>query len=113
MNRSKIKDAIVALAAATLLNAYPVQADSAVTNNYPTKALKEGRQGDVRFHLVINEKGLPESCKVTESSGSPDLDEATCSNVLRRAKFKPATDSEGKPIKGTYDGKFRWIIPAN
>ena len=82
-------------------------------NDYPTKALREGRQGVVGFHLVIDEQGVPESCEVTRSSGHDDLDQATCSALMRRARFKPATDEAGNPIKGTFSSTFRWVIPRD
>lgn len=45
------------------------------------------------------------------SSGSSDLDLATCSNVGRRARFDPALDSRGEPTSGTYSNRVRWQIP--
>jgi protein TonB len=47
------------------------------------------------------------------SSGSPDLDQATCDNVRRRARFAPATDGEGNPTTGSYTNSIRWVIPKD
>jgi periplasmic protein TonB len=52
-------------------------------------------------------------CQVTSSSGSPDLDEAACANVRRRARFNPATDGEGQPTSGSYSNRVRWVIPKD
>jgi len=52
-------------------------------------------------------------CSVTSSSGSPDLDDATCANVTRRARFNPATDGEGQPTSGSYSNRVRWVIPKD
>jgi len=49
-------------------------------------------------------------CTVTSSSGSPDLDAATCTNVTRRARFKPALEN-GQPVQSTYSNRIRWVIP--
>lgn len=83
----------------------------ATTNDYPTRALREERAGVTGFRVTCTPEGRVGSCQITSSSGSPDLDEATCSNVTRRARFNPATDGEGQPTSGSYTGRIRWVIP--
>lgn len=83
----------------------------ATTNDYPSRALREERAGVTGFRVTVTPDGRVGSCSVTSSSGSPDLDEATCSNVTRRARFTPATDGEGQPTTGSYSGRIRWVIP--
>ena len=85
----------------------------ATTNDYPTRALREERAGTTSFRVSVGPDGRVTSCSVTGSSGSPDLDEATCSNVTRRARFAPATDGEGKPTSGSYSNRIRWVIPTD
>ncbi len=41
--------------------------------------------------------GARSDCSVISSSGSKDLDEATCSILRNRARYKPALDTDGKP----------------
>lgn len=86
-------------------------ANWATTNDYPTRALREERQGVTGFRVSVGPDGRVTSCSVTSSSGSPDLDEATCSNVTRRARFSPATDGEGNPTTDSYSNRIRWVIP--
>lgn len=83
----------------------------ATTNDYPTRALREEREGVTGFRVSVGTDGRASSCDVTSSSGSADLDQATCSNVLRRARFSPATDGEGNPTTGSYSSRVRWVIP--
>lgn len=83
----------------------------ATTNDYPTRALREEREGVTGFRVTVGTDGRATSCDVTSSSGSSDLDQATCSNVLRRARFTPATDGEGNPTTGSYSSRVRWVIP--
>ena len=85
----------------------------ATTNDYPTRALREERAGTTSFRVSVGPDGRVSSCSVTGSSGSPDLDEATCSNVTRRARFAPATDGEGNPTSGSYSNRIRWVIPTD
>lgn len=83
----------------------------ATTEDYPSKALREEREGTTRFRVSVGPDGRVADCQVTGSSGSPDLDEAACKNIARRARFTPAMDGEGKPTTGTYSNAIRWVIP--
>ncbi len=85
----------------------------ATTNDYPSRALREERAGVTGFRVTVSPEGRATGCTVTSSSGSPDLDEATCSNVMRRARFNPAMDGEGQPTAGSYSGRIRWVIPKD
>ena len=88
-------------------------ANWATTNDYPTRALREEREGTTGFRVTVGADGRVTICSITSSSGSPDLDEATCSNVTRRARFNPATDGEGNPTTGQYSSRVRWVIPKD
>ena len=82
-------------------------------NDYPSRALREEREGVTRFRLSVGPDGRVTDCQVTGSSGSPDLDDATCANLRRRARFGPATDGEGQPTSGSYSNAVRWQIPKD
>ena len=86
-------------------------ADWVTTSDYPAHELREGNQGLARFLLTIGANGKVDACTITQSTGFRALDEATCRNVSRRARFKPATDSSGAKITGSYSGSVRWVIP--
>lgn len=83
------------------------------TNDYPSRALREEREGTTGFRLTVGPDGRVTNCEVTSSSGSPDLDSATCENLRRRARFNPATDGEGNPTTGSYSSRTRWVIPKD
>ena len=82
------------------------------TNDYPPKALQEGREGITAFSVKVSKDGTVTNCTVTESSGHADLDEATCSNVSKRAAFYPAQGKKGQSIEGKYANRVRWQIPV-
>jgi periplasmic protein TonB len=82
----------------------------ATTNDYPSRALREEREGTTGFRVTIGTDGRVTDCQITSSSGHADLDEATCNNVRRRARFNPATE-DGRPVTGTYSNRVRWVIP--
>ncbi|MEE4453793.1 TonB family protein [Novosphingobium resinovorum] len=81
------------------------------TDDYPTADVRAGHTGTVRFRLAIDAGGRVTGCTVTQSSGFPGLDEATCRNVTRRARFDAASDAMGEKATGSYDGTIRWVIP--
>ena len=83
----------------------------ATTDDYPSRALREEREGVTRFTVQVSPEGRVTNCSVTGSSGSPDLDDAACRSITRRARFNPATDGEGQPTSGTYSNSVRWQIP--
>ncbi|MBA4780944.1 MAG: hypothetical protein A2792_19245 [Sphingomonadales bacterium RIFCSPHIGHO2_01_FULL_65_20] len=76
--------------------------------DYPTDTRDKGV---TRYLLLIAPTGRVAQCEITESSGSQWLDEATCRNLVRRARFYPATNSQGETIEGRYEGVMRWYIP--
>lgn len=82
----------------------------ATPNDYPSRALREERTGTTGFRVTVGTDGRVVDCQVTSSSGHADLDQATCQNVARRARFRPAMQ-DGQPVQGTYSNRVRWVIP--
>lgn len=80
-------------------------------NDYPSRALREEREGTTRFSVQVNSDGRVSSCTVTGSSGHSDLDDATCKNIERRARFRPALDPDGNEIAGSWSSRIKWEIP--
>lgn len=81
------------------------------TDDYPSRALREEREGVTAVAFEITADGRVENCRVTSSSGSSDLDEATCRNLTRRARYKPAQSADGSPMTSTDTRRVRWQMP--
>jgi periplasmic protein TonB len=81
------------------------------SDDYPTRALQQEREGTTEFRLTISENGRPLFCSITSSSGHEDLDTATCKALMRNARFNPALDTSGKPVVSSYASRVRWQIP--
>lgn len=79
--------------------------------DYPSAAIREEREGLTRFRLTIGTDGRVTGCEITGSSGSADLDAATCTKVSSRAHFVPAMGTDGLPMTGNYSGSIRWVLP--
>ena len=78
--------------------------------DYPVNALKDGRMGRAHVRLRIDEAGAITECSILRSSGSTELDAATCKVLNERAKFEPARDVDGKATRGIVVTAIRWIL---
>jgi TonB family protein len=58
--------------------------------------------GIVTASVTVDAAGRPQACRVTETSGHPRLDRATCALLRRRARFEPARDAAGRAVEGVY-----------
>src|SRR3954471_8650405 len=70
-------------------------------DDYPADAVYRNQGGSSQFLLLIDEKGLVAGCHVQKPSGIPVLDAMGCQVLRRRAKFTPARDRNGKPVRST------------
>lgn len=76
-------------------------------DDYPAKALAEGREGITRIGVEIGTDGRIASCTVLVSSGHTDLDTASC-RTARRSSFLPATDAKGEPVETKAEQNIIW-----
>jgi TonB family protein len=103
--------AFLLAAATTVPEATPIEPASWFSpNDYPTDALKKGIQGSVSFDVEVDPEGRPTGCRVTVSSGDPNLDQTTCKLVESKGKFIPATGPDGKPVAGHYSSRANWFL---
>lgn len=79
--------------------------------DYPTNSIRLGHAGVVGFALAVSAAGRATGCEVTRSSGFAELDALTCTLMLRRSRFQPATDEQGAVTAGRYASAVRWQIP--
>ena len=82
----------------------------ATTDDYPSRALRDEREGTATIRVTVNTEGRVSGCSVTRSSGHGDLDDATCSLITRRGRFTPA-EQNGRPVEGSWSTTIRWQIP--
>jgi TonB family protein len=81
-------------------------------DDFPVAAIRSGVQGGtVYFRLSIGTDGRVQGCAVTRSSGYDLLDSTTCRLMVRRARFTPATDPQGRPRTDEFDGYIEWRAP--
>lgn len=84
-----------------------------VTNaDYPSASIRNEEQGTASFRLTIGTNGRVTNCQITSSTGFSRLDNETCRQLQRRARFRPALDDAGNPTTGSYSSSIRWEIPG-
>ncbi|WP_380781712.1 energy transducer TonB [Sphingomonas sp. R86520] len=81
--------------------------------DYPATALRARAEGVVGFEVKLAKDGTVTGCRVTQTSGRADLDQQTCNQLRKTARFKPAVDAAGKPIASKYAGRLRWQLPRS
>jgi protein TonB len=78
-------------------------------SDYPRRARSAGLQGTVETEIAVAANGRPSGCSIVRSSGSAELDQATCRLIMRRFRFRPARDRLGRAIPDIvgYDQEWR------
>jgi TonB family protein len=79
--------------------------------DYPDWSLIMGEEGEVGVLLKIGASGRVTGCTIARSSGSKDLDSATCGLLTERARFTPAVDGNGNPAPSRVEQQVSWKRP--
>ena len=58
-------------------------------------------EGKAQFLLLISERGDVSACYVLKPSGVPAFDGTGCQVIRQRARFKPARDAHGNPLRSS------------
>jgi protein TonB len=77
-------------------------------SDYPRSASRSGATGTAVVHLSVGTDGRVAGCRVARSSGSADLDDATCRLARERFRYSPARDSQGRAVPDTVGWKQVW-----
>lgn len=81
------------------------------SRNYPGEARMRHEEGRAYYHADVDVTGRVAICRITRSSGSRSLDEATCAILRDRVAYDPARDAEGRAIPGMDRGYVTWRLP--
>jgi periplasmic protein TonB len=80
-------------------------------SDYPRELGNRGIGGRVSVTFTVETNGRVTNCRVTRSSGIPELDALTCRLMEQRFRFRPSTDRYGRPIRDEVDWDHDWIAP--
>lgn len=80
------------------------------TNDYPSDALREYKGGLINFRLTIGPDGKPSKCSIQRAINESLFAQTTCKLLMKRARFSPALDAEGKPVASFFISSARFQI---
>jgi len=78
-------------------------------SDYPRDLRERGIGGRVDMVFTVGTNGRVTSCRITRSSGVPELDALTCSLIQQRFRYRPSTDRYGRPIPDEVEGEHDWV----
>ena len=79
--------------------------------DYPIDLMRAGTQGVVHFRLDVDERGRATRCSIQQSTRPAEFDRVVCSKISRNARFEPALDSAGEPMKSYWRSTVRFELP--
>jgi len=77
-------------------------------SDYPRRLARAGIGGTVRMLGTVQPNGRVTNCRVTRSSGVPELDGLTCRLIEQRFVYRPATDRSGRPVSDDIEIEWTW-----
>lgn len=77
--------------------------------DYPDWMLMNGESGIVLARMIVSPDGQLRSCEGEVVSVHPELTKHTCKILTTRAKFSPATWSDGTPVLAVYRQTISYV----
>jgi TonB family protein len=62
--------------------------------------------GIAHVRVIVNEAGQPEDCTVIYGTTGAAPNDRAC-RIMRKARFAPALDDEGKPVRAAFSASFK------
>ncbi|MEO6218473.1 MAG: energy transducer TonB [Sphingomonas sp.] len=75
----------------------------------PSKGQKAPPAGKVTMLVNVGEDGRVKSCRAVASQ-APPLDQLSCTLLTRRARYRPVTGADGKPVSSWTTVSLRWGV---
>jgi protein TonB len=60
--------------------------------------------------FTVSTTGRVTDCQIRRSSGDPRLDDATCDLIIRRFRFDPSRDAQGRPVESLVESDHTWVF---
>ena len=83
------------------------------SSDYPSGMLMTGQSATIHYRLDLDETGKVIGCHVAEITKAEGFVAITCRALSSRARFLPALDAKGAPVKSFFAGLVRWIMGPN
>lgn len=80
-------------------------------SDLPDGAIQPGEEAVVGVRYTVGVDGRVSACRVTETSRIPAVDAMACHLIVKRFRFRPARDEEGRPMPADVEETHGWSIP--
>lgn len=80
------------------------------SSDYPVDMLSQNQPALVQVRLIVDTNGAPKTCYIQATTRPKAFDEAVCNGLMRRARFTPALDAEGKPMESYWRKSVRFVL---
>lgn len=80
-------------------------------SDYPQLGLTRGQSAVIRFRLNVTDEGKVESCSLLQPGNPQYFEKAVCTSMKKKARFAPALDKEGNPIRSFWSTAVVFMIP--
>ena len=78
------------------------------SRDYPRDAIKSGEQAILNYRITVGEDRTPVECEIVRFTNATQFDEITCKRIKERARFEPALDAQGQPIRSVSFGTIQF-----
>lgn len=79
-------------------------------DDFPANLQRAGVSRAVYTRTTVRPDGATQGCVAEASSDDPVLDAYTCQLIVKRAKFRPATWTDGSPVYGVIRVPVSWVV---
>lgn len=100
----------IVLAGAAVVPAAPVEPGKWFTSKeHPKTALQVTERGHIAYAIDVAPDGTALRCTARDDT---DLDRKVCELVMKRARFLPAKDGEGRAVFAVHEGVASFLMPG-
>lgn len=79
-----------------------------IAAEYPSEALRAGESGILRLRVIVDAQGQVEECVLNAATKTEKLESPACKQ-MRKAKFEPALDANGQPMRSYYSTSVTYL----
>ncbi len=80
-----------------------------IVATYPAIAAMQGEQGIMRLRVIVSAEGTVESCTIIKATKTDALESPAC-RQMKAARFEPALDAAGKPMRSYYATGITYVM---
>lgn len=81
-----------------------------IQEKYPTRMVRKGQSAAIDIRLIVDTDGRPVDCKTLNDGQDESFSTTACERVMKEARFQPALDAQGKPVKAYWSTSIIYRI---